>query len=71
MSNLAEFSVVFRLAVIATIFLTMRYPDEYRRAMARVCSVEEFPPYPRSAAIALIVFLTLTLFVDFFHALNR
>lgn len=54
------------VAVLILLGLIMRFPDQYRRGMARLCSVPEdsFPAYPRSAAICLFVFFGLILLVD-------
>ena len=53
----------FEAAAIAAIGIafcvwTLLFPQQYRRYMAVLCSVQEeqLPPFPREAAIALIVF---------------
>jgi len=55
------------IAVLVFLALMMRFPDQYRRGMARLCSVPEnrVPAYPRSAAIGLILFFGLILVLDF------
>lgn len=54
------------IAVLVVVILIVRFPQHYRRGMARLCSVEEdrIPVYPRSAAIALFVFFGFVLFFD-------
>jgi hypothetical protein len=49
------------VGVLVVLALIMRFPDQYRSGMARLCSVEEdrIPPYPRQAAIALSIFLRI------------
>jgi len=73
MTDLDKRGVLFRIVAIATILFIARYPNEYRRAMARLCSVDpdDVPPYPRSLAIALAGFLALTLIPDVYHMLSR
>ena len=53
--------IVMPLAVLALVGAIMLYPNQYRRFMARLCSADEerIPPYPRSAAVAMIVFFGL------------
>ena len=52
--------------------LIVRFPSQYRRGMARLCSVEEerIPPYPRVAAIALFSFFGFILVWDLLRYLN-
>ena len=52
--------------------LIVKFPNEYRSGLARLCSVDEdrLPPYPRQAAIALFVFFGLILVWDLLHYLR-
>ena len=54
------------VAVLVLLALIMTFPDQYRRGMAKLCSVREdrFPAYPRPAAICLFAFFGLILLVD-------
>jgi hypothetical protein len=56
----------FLAAVIVVLVLIIKFPEQYRRGMARLCSVEadRFPPYPLWAAVALSVFLGSILLLD-------
>jgi hypothetical protein len=47
------------IAAIALVALIMRFPDQYRRGMARLCSVEEerLPAFRREFGIAMLIFL--------------
>jgi hypothetical protein len=58
--------------VLVVLALIMRFPDQYRSGMARLCSVEEdrIPPYPRQAAIALSIFFGFILVLDFLRYLG-
>jgi hypothetical protein len=49
--------------ILVVLALIVRFPVQYRRGMARLCSIEEerIPPYPRKAAIPLFVFFGLIL----------
>jgi hypothetical protein len=58
--------------ILVVLALIVRFPVQYRRGMARLCSVEEerIPPYPRKAAIPLFVFFGLILVLDLLRDLG-
>jgi len=58
--------------VLVVLTLIVKFPSQYRRGMARLCSVEEerIPPYPRVAAIALFGFFGFILVWDLFRYLS-
>jgi len=60
------------VGILVVLGLIVKFPERYRRGMARLCFVEEerFPPYPRTAAIALFVFLGCVLVWDLFRYLG-
>jgi len=60
------------VGVLVVLALIVRFPDQYRSGMARLCSVEEdrIPPYPRQAAIALFIFFGLIFVLDFLRYLG-
>ena len=62
----------FLIGVIVVLVLIVRFPEQYRRGMARLCSVEvdRFPPYPRVAAVALFIFFGSILVFDLLHYLG-
>ena len=57
---------VILVVVLVGVALILRFPVQYRRAMARLCSVEEerIPPYPRTAAIGMLLFFGFVLVWD-------
>jgi hypothetical protein len=57
-------AVLFGALVVLA--LIVRFPAQYRRGMARLCSVEQerIPPYPRGAAIPLFIFFGFVLVWD-------
>jgi hypothetical protein len=58
--------------VLIVLALIVKFPSEYRRGMAWLCSVEEerIPPYPRIAAIALFSFFGFILVWDLLRYLS-
>jgi hypothetical protein len=62
----------FWLGFLVVLALIVRFPDQYRSGMARLCSVEEdrIPPYPREAAIALFIFFGFILVLDLLRYLG-
>ena len=58
--------------VLLVLALIVKFPAQYRRGMARLCSVEEerIPPYPRIAAIALFIFFGFMLVWDLLRYLG-
>ncbi len=57
---------------LVVLALIVRFPDQHRSGMARLCSVEEdrIPPYPRDAAIALFIFFGFILVLDLLRYLG-
>jgi hypothetical protein len=64
--------VAIPAVVLVLVTLMMRFPERYRRGMARLCSVkaETLPPFPRTAAIALFIFFGFVLVVALLHHIN-
>jgi hypothetical protein len=62
----------FWLGFLVVLALIVRFPDQYRSGMARLCSVEEdrIPPYPREAAIAPFIFFGFILILDLLRYLG-
>jgi hypothetical protein len=60
------------VGVLVVLALIVRFPDQYRSGMARLCSIGEdrIPPYPRQAAIALFIFCGFILVLDFLRYLG-
>jgi hypothetical protein len=59
----------FLAGALIVLTLIVRFPEQYRRGMARLCSVEvdRFPPFPRVAAGALFIFFGAMLLFDLLH----
>lgn len=62
----------FLIGAIIVLVLIVRFPEQYRRGMARLCSVEvdRFPPYPRVAAVVLFIFFGSILAFDLLRHLG-